>query len=869
MSSDNEFPIPFEESRRGLAANQEEKAAVGRLGQYLASRGVNRPTIGEGRKKRRSGNIELPTGGKPGQRNPTGSRRDVDGDGWADEGTTKPVWVGTESQAGKPNTVARLSSGMVQLSPTERHDYGALVASKKVQAKDVKGKGGEYRIVITTSGTVAAFLDSDIEKERNNLLDRFNELGKNPFTNKEAPLALKDIDDRDVLRGLLDDQRKIKPSAGMQVYLSGKGIEVFGIETREKHRRRGLATEMFNFHREVFPDQDLQHSDALTDDGRAFADATPTVSVSAKLSSGKGRNTKLNVTRYGKDDEYAQVSSFEIDGKVFEISRGGDSPGRDMYNGYISAFDEDKNVAYIDYNMDTENKKAVVAMVFTDEEYRRQGIAEALLDSFVTENPDYEISPGGTTDEGGDWWRSVTGGDGPIKAEKATQTQEGLFSPRKGEQGDSGSRLSSGKKYQEIVDSQPSLSEDKKQSIANFLDDIVSEEFQKEDIYVLDTGPTPPRPPGMPEPKPRQILKDDEKRTLEKERVRNLLAEVFKGEMTLDKDVIITADDGTQLNIGKKVLVEIMPQSSYAPAIKVKKASEKDLAEQDELGLYEENIKEGDLVTELQLEFRIKPLPEYSDALLAIFNDEDGKRYISREDGTPALATGYRTFIQVSGDDKDVRIVSHDSFYINNRAQGQGIGSVFNARNEKLYNELDVRSIITWGNSGSGSTGAVHWPKNGFSWAGEKDKQDFIKLIDEAIVNTPEMFSEEDRKKISSLYRKNNDTGLFETEATAEEFVDFPKADEVFSNANAQFFYSRPLRELAGASSGSSGSARLSSGRAPRYPREPTLGAFLEGAQERFEGVDSWEEFKERYAETEMVFLDYETTGLDFDELVL
>jgi uncharacterized protein YjbI with pentapeptide repeats/DNA polymerase III epsilon subunit-like protein len=551
---------------------------------------------------------------------------------------------------------------------------------------------------------------------------------------------------------------------------------------------------------------------------------------------------------------------------VFEISRGGDSPGRDMYNGYISAFDEDKNVAYIDYNMDTENKKAVVAMVFTDEEYRRQGIAEALLDSFVTENPDYEISPGGTTDEGGDWWRSVTGGDGPIKAEKATQTQEGLFSPRKGEQGDSGSRLSSGKKYQEIVDSQPSLSEDKKQSIANFLDDIVSEEFQKEDIYVLDTGPTPPRPPGMPEPKPRQILKDDEKRTLEKERVRNLLAEVFKGEMTLDKDVIITADDGTQLNIGKKVLVEIMPQSSYAPAIKVKKASEKDLAEQDELGLYEENIKEGDLVTELQLEFRIKPLPEYSDALLAIFNDEDGKRYISREDGTPALATGYRTFIQVSGDDKDVRIVSHDSFYINNRAQGQGIGSVFNARNEKLYNELDVRSIITWGNSGSGSTGAVHWPKNGFSWAGEKDKQDFIKLIDEAIVNTPEMFSEEDRKKISSLYRKNNDTGLFETEATAEEFVDFPKADEVFSNANAQFFYSRPLRELAGASSGSSGSARLSSGRAPRYPREPTLGAFLEGAQERFEGVDSWEEFKERYAETEMVFLDYETTGLDFDE---
>ena len=102
MSSNNEFPIPFEDSRRGLAANQEEKAAVGRLGKYLASRGVDRPTIGEGRKRRRLGNVELPTGGKPGKRKPTGSRMDVDGDGWADEGTTKPVWVGIVPDGKKP-----------------------------------------------------------------------------------------------------------------------------------------------------------------------------------------------------------------------------------------------------------------------------------------------------------------------------------------------------------------------------------------------------------------------------------------------------------------------------------------------------------------------------------------------------------------------------------------------------------------------------------------------------------------------------------------------------------------------------------------------------------------------------------------------
>jgi len=784
MSADNqEFSIPFEESRRGANSSPEQKAALGRLGRYLGSRAVNRPTIGERRRGRGGRGFDLPTGGKPGTRNPTGSRRDVDGDGWADEGTTKPVWVGIEGQGGKPASPARRSEGSV-------------------------------------------------------------------------------------------------------------------------------------------------------------------------------------------------------------------------------------------------------------------------------------------------------------------------FSPSGDEQGDRSSALSSGKKYQEIVDAQPPLSEDKKQSINDFFEELSAEEFQKADVYELDTRPKPPRPPGMPEPKPVQLIQDDEERKLEKQRVRDLFAKIFEGEMTLDKDVIITGDDGKQLNIGKRVLIEVVPQPEWATSLKIDKVSEKDLAEQDELQLYERNLEESDLLSKLEIGFRIKPLPEYNDRLIAMFDDEDKRRFVSRDDGTPALATSYRTFMQISGDDKDVRMVSHDSFYVTNRAQGQGIGSTFNARNEQIYKELDVRSIITWGASGGGSTGAVHWPKNGFSWAGEKDKQGFIKLIDDTISKTPELFSDEDRKKISSLYSKDEDTGLFETEATAEELVDFATADKVFHDAGAQFFYTRPLRELAGAlpsrdssrslSSGKNtrdenvstsiveqtiideddpeflnsdgdfdvdaysdaiydnvekiresfynlqkeaddsykklskekypdgkvpqrfaeakiqmdkvfgdsdffgepnpvdrslvvardsnnnivGAARfrrggrgdndnlfihhmasygkesgidnlgssvfrdilkianddntgislestpgskeywesmgfrdidpekliltenaylamssekvrelynnadsatdsrqtLSSGKAPRYPREPTLGAFLGDAEKRFDGVSSWEEFKERYNETEMVFLDYETTGLTFDE---
>lgn len=128
---------------------------------------------------------------------------------------------------------------------------------------------------------------------------------------------------------------------------------------------------------------------------------------------GQGK-TKLNVERYGDNKQYAEVRSFEIDGKKFNISKGGDSPGAGMYNGYMAAFDNGKNIGYIDYHLDSAGKKATVAMIFVEEGYRRQGIAEALLDSFITENPSYEVSPGYTTEEGEKWWRSVIGSDGPI-----------------------------------------------------------------------------------------------------------------------------------------------------------------------------------------------------------------------------------------------------------------------------------------------------------------------------------------------------------------------------------------------------------------------------------------------------------------------
>ena len=52
----------------------------------------------------------------------------------------------------------------------------------------------------------------------------------------------------------------------------------------------------------------------------------------------------------------------------------------------------------------------------------------------------------------------------------------------------------------------------------------------------------------------------------------------------------------------------------------------------------------------------------------------------------------------------------------------------------------------------------------------------------------------------------------------------------------------------------------------PQYPRTPTYGPMLGETDNIFEGATSWEDFKQRYDDQEIVFLDYETTGLVFDK---
>ena len=52
----------------------------------------------------------------------------------------------------------------------------------------------------------------------------------------------------------------------------------------------------------------------------------------------------------------------------------------------------------------------------------------------------------------------------------------------------------------------------------------------------------------------------------------------------------------------------------------------------------------------------------------------------------------------------------------------------------------------------------------------------------------------------------------------------------------------------------------------PKYPRTPTYGVAIGKGDDLFSSATSWKEFKRIYGDREVVFLDYETTGLVFDE---
>jgi len=135
---------------------------LGRAVSYGARRLIDRPNLGGRRGRRRRGiDINIPTGGIPGYNEPTGSRLDPDNDGWSDEGTKNPVWVGIRRLLDKKNKKPkasrppkdkntsprketppdRLSSGAKKPSWPRKPTYGAFVGG----AEEIFGRAKTWK----------------------------------------------------------------------------------------------------------------------------------------------------------------------------------------------------------------------------------------------------------------------------------------------------------------------------------------------------------------------------------------------------------------------------------------------------------------------------------------------------------------------------------------------------------------------------------------------------------------------------------------------------------------------------------------------------------------------------------------------------
>jgi DNA polymerase III epsilon subunit-like protein len=356
-------------------------------------------------------------------------------------------------------------------------------------------------------------------------------------------------------------------------------------------------------------------------------------------------------------------------------------------------------------------------------------------------------------------------------------------------------RFSSGETYRELVRTEGRPSEKQKEAISDVKDILRNNEFGIADEFDDEYE-----------------VVDSPRRAELKAKVAEKISEAFSHDIEAREDVVVTAKNGEKINLGKDFKIEISEIS-----VDVDTYDEETLEAIKEQQFYDTptGSMSDSPSTLISMKISIKP------------KDEEAAKRLEQAgipelllpdyfDGTPGaddVRVGFSSRnLVINGNEMHA---THESLFLRDEAQGKGIGSLFNAKNEGVYEELGVRRILTNGQSSElgESEGGTHWPRNGFTWAGEQSKQDFIKVIDRALKRRKSKFSEEEYARISSLYRKNPSTRKFETDASAEELVDFAYADELFKEQDASFMFKRDIELVsAGSPRFSSGGTRFSSG---------------------------------------------------------
>ena len=218
------------------------------------------------------------------------------------------------------------------------------------------------------------------------------------------------------------------------------------------------------------------------------------------------------------------------------------------------------------------------------------------------------------------------------------------------------------------------------------------------------------------------------------------------------------------------------------------------------------------------------------------------------------------SFSRVMYFDKDGAEALHTDVVIRPPVQGFGIATALNARNEEIYKELGISSISLYGNSASGRNGASHWPRNGYYWYDENEKNFFLDALSDDLENT----DKKTRDTFKALIEKSR-ADKFGEGVTPEELLAWD--DKGKALVGTEIRYRRDVETSGALSSGS----RFSSGETNRNKKvsaEYTRSIFgkLKALQERLGYGTDFEEkvSKEKLDETIKRAVDQAQRDIDY-----
>lgn len=155
-------------------------------------------------------------------------------------------------------------------------------------------------------------------------------------------------------------------------------------------------------------------------------------------------------------------------------------------------------------------------------------------------------------------------------------------------------------------------------------------------------------------------------------------------------------------------------------------------------------------------------------------------------------SVGY--FIRVMYFDKDTAEAEHKWMEVEGfvGARRLGIATALNARNEEIYRELGISEISLYGNSmgAMGLFGASHWPRNGYYWYDEDEKNKFLNKLSESVSNIFRGNLDDSDKKIRDRVRaliKKSRKDKFGEGVTPEELSTWDGADRALSSIQIRY----------------------------------------------------------------------------------